>query len=279
MSDQLKMICPICGNSLAKKDKSFVCPQKHSFDIARQGYVNLLPVQNKHSLVPGDAKEMLIARRQFLNRGYYRPICDDVIGMMKKYSSAEKPVLADIGCGEGYYTAAFEKDSGAECIGVDIAKDAARMACARSKSILWTVATASHLPIESGSADIVTAVFSLYMNDEYARILRNGGIVIEVTAGSEHLKELKAMIYDEVFEQHKCPSPHGPQFEEIAKLDRNFQIGLEKEEMKELLMMTPHAYRMKKERMEILDSTESCQLTVNYIIRVLRKNEKRKNDE
>ena len=133
--------------------------------------------------------------------------------------------------------------------------------------------------MESGSADIVTAIFSLYMNDEYARILKNGGIVIEVTAGSDHLKELKEMIYDEVFEQHKCPSPHGMQFEEIAKLNRDFQIKLDKEELKELLLMTPHVHRMKKERIEILDKTESCTLTVNYIIRVLRKNEERNSNE
>ncbi len=279
MSEKIRMICPVCGSSLTKKDKSFVCPSRHSFDIARQGYVNLLPVQNKHSLAPGDAKDMLQARRRFLDKEYYRPICDDVIGMMKQYTSRNDPVLVDIGCGEGYYTAAFEKYGGAECIGVDIAKDAARMACARSKSILWTVATASHLPVESGSADIVTAIFSLYMNDEYARILKNGGIVIEVTAGSDHLKELKEMIYDEVFEQHKCPSPHGMQFEEIAKLNRDFQIKLDKEELKELLLMTPHVHRMKKERIEILDKTESCTLTVNYIIRVLRKNEERNSNE
>ena len=87
------------------------------------------------------------------------------------------------------------------------------------------------------------------------------------------------MIYDEVFEQHKCPSPHGMQFEEIAKLNRDFQIKLDKEELKELLLMTPHVHRMKKERIEILDKTESCTLTVNYIIRVLRKNEERNSNE
>ncbi|MBR2175503.1 MAG: methyltransferase domain-containing protein [Clostridia bacterium] len=271
MFEGFKMICPVCGERLTEKNRSLICPKRHSFDRARQGYVNLLPVQNKHSLAPGDAKDMLEARRAFLDRGYYQPICRDVCDMIKKYSPSVSPIVVDIGCGEGYYTAAFEKNCSAYCIGVDIAKEAARMACARSKSILWTVATASHIPVESGSADAVTAVFSLFVNDEYARILKKGGIFVEVTAGSEHLKELKKLIYEEVFEQHKHPCAGGKQFQEVSLLEKRFVFELDNTELKELLAMTPHSRRMKKERLERLYETERLSLTANYFVRVLQK--------
>lgn len=266
---EIKLICPICTQRLYQNEKSCICEKNHSFDIARQGYVNLLPVQNKHSLSPGDTKAMLAARRSFLGKGFYEPIRNAVTDRIRYYT--KNPVLVDIGCGEGYYTAAFEKICGAKCIGIDIAKDAARMACAESKSILWAVATASHLPIESGSADIVTAIFSLYMNDEYARVLRSGGIVIEVTAGSKHLTELKQLIYDEVFDQHKSPAEYGGQFEQLEISDETFEFELNNSELKELLMMTPHAHRIKKEKSNALETVDRLRLTANYIIRVLRK--------
>ena len=66
----MELICPICGEQLHIRDKSCLCPNRHSFDIARQGYVNLLTVQQKHSLNPGDTREQVLSRRTFLEAGY-----------------------------------------------------------------------------------------------------------------------------------------------------------------------------------------------------------------
>ncbi len=271
MTDQLKLICPICGESLELKNKSVVCANHHSFDFARQGYVNLLPVQNKHSMAPGDTKEMLLARRNFLDSGHYAPICYSVAKAVNRYSAAKKPLLVDVGCGEGYYTAQFEQLCSAECVGIDIAKDGVRMSCSRSKNILWLVATASHLPLEDNSVDAVTAMFSLLLQEEYARLLKKGGIVVEVTVGSKHLVELKEIIYDEVFEQHKHPEPCKEWFEELECTEHSYQITLNNEQLRNLLMMTPHFWRIHKERREKLEQTESLTLTVNYFVRVLKK--------
>ncbi len=270
-TETITLICPVCGSRLEHTEKSYICKKRHSFDIARQGYVNLLPVQNKHSLSPGDTKAMLTARRDFLNQGYYEPICRDIIDRIRHFSTAKPPVLADIGSGEGYYTAAMKNACHAVCIGIDIAKEASRMSCGRDKEIVWAVATASHLPLEDASADIVTAVFSLFLNDEYARVLRSGGLVAEVTAGSDHLRELKAVIYDEVFQQHKQPAAFGSQFELLQMEDRRFTICLDSPQLQQLLAMTPHIHRISKEQSERLLHIQSLTLTVNYIIRILRK--------
>lgn len=271
MNNNFNLICPICSSSLTENNKSLVCENRHSFDIARQGYINLLPVQNKHSLNPGDTKEMLIARRNFLDGNKYLPICQSVVDAIKKYIAVPSPILVDIGCGEGYYTSAFERECNARCIGIDISKDGVKMACSRSKNAVWLVATASQLPIADNSADIVTAMFSLLMQDEYARILKKGGYVIEVTVGTNHLIELKEIIYDEIFEQHKHPSKCNEKFDEIVCEEHSNKISLDNFELKNLLLMTPHFWRIHKEKREKLEALEYLALTVDYWVRVLRK--------
>lgn len=270
LNGRIKLVCPICTERLTEKETCFVCTNRHSFDKARQGYVNLLPVQNKHSRNPGDTKEMLTARREFLNLNEYFPICESVVGAVRKYG-AKNPVLVDIGCGEGYYTAAFERECEAVCIGADISKEGVKMACSRSKNILWLVATASKLPVCDESADCVTAMFSLMLTDEYARILKKGGCVIEVTVGSQHLTELKSIIYDEVFEQHKYPSPCGEKFIEAECTEHKYNITLHNDELKNLLRMTPHFWRIHKEKREQLETVEELTLTIHYWLRVLIK--------
>ncbi len=271
MKDTFKLICPVCSKRLYPSGNSLICDKKHSYDIARQGYVNLLPVQNKKSLAPGDSKDMLAARRSFLNTGKYRPVCDNVIRAVNRYKPCDAPVLVDVGSGEGYYTSHLQNACGADCIGIDIAKDAAKMACSRSKDILWLVATASHLPVESGSADVVCALFSLFLPQEYARILRRGGCAAEVSAGTEHLIELKRIIYDDVFEQHKHPAPCGDAFEEAECSEYRFGITLNREELHDLLLMTPHTRRINAAQRQRLEALDSLALTVHYWLRVMIK--------
>lgn len=272
MKNKISYICPICGGFLSKIEKSLVCGNNHSFDIARQGYVNLLPVGQKHSLHPGDDKEMLNARREFLNSGLYEPIAEKVTAKIcELLSGMVSPVILDVGCGEGYYTRKI-KDSiyGAICAGVDISKDAARMACSRGKDIEYSVATASHLPFETGSADLITAMFSLVCEDEFARVLRNGGYIVEVTAATEHLIELKRVIYDEVFPQDKHPAPCGEHFKEISCDNYSFKITVDKSLLSSLLTMTPHIRRINPEHSKRLKELESLDLTVSYWLTVRR---------
>lgn len=266
------LICPICREPLLQSGGSLVCSRRHTYDIARQGYVNLLPVQQKHSLVPGDTHEMLTARRAFLNREHYAQICNDVTSAIDKYSNCCGTII-DIGCGEGYYTSKFaQKYPYTAVIGADISKTAVKMACARSIDISWITATASHLPIADSSADIITAMFSLVCEEEFARVLRHGGIVVEVTAGTNHLIELKHIIYDNVFEQHKSPKPTQGFLNEISCELRSFKLTLDNTQLVNLLEMTPHTLRIKPEKRAELEATPELELTVEYFVRILGKN-------
>lgn len=260
------LVCPLCGKELFLEGKSYKCSNNHCFDMARQGYVNLLPVQNKHSLHPGDTKEMLEARRRFLESGKYLPLCNALKETAKKYCCAEEPVIVDVGCGEGYYTRALaDSFENSKTLGIDIAKDGVRMACSRGKDITWAVATASHLPVAGGSADIVTAVFSLFMDGEYSRILKKGGIAIEINAATEHLMEMKEIIYDDVFPQNKRPSSHGEGlFKRLSSEKYSFRFHVDGSELKDLLYMTPHLNRIKEENKNKLLAMEGLDLTAAF---------------
>ena len=118
----MELLCPICGEVLTRQDRRYVCAKNHSFDIARQGHVNLLPVQNKRSLNPGDTAEQVVSRRAFLDGGFYAPIRDALCKLAKDHHCSG-PIL-DAGCGEGYYSAELAKILDADLLGLDISKEA-----------------------------------------------------------------------------------------------------------------------------------------------------------
>ena len=126
--------CPLCHAPLTHSDKSYTCPQGHQFDMAKEGYVNLLPVQHKRSRDPGDSAEMMQARRAFLDAGHYLPLRETVAQMLNDILPGSATAMLDIGCGEGYYTARFAgiaREKGALTFGLDVSKVAIRAAAKR----------------------------------------------------------------------------------------------------------------------------------------------------
>ena len=138
--------CPLCQQALLLVDKSYRCENKHSFDQAKQGYVNLLPVQFKHSKEPGDNKAMVQARRAFLDKGYYQPLIDSMLALYEKYGDKTAAVF-DAGCGEGFYTHQHKTELN-KVYGVDIAKETVKIAAKRYQDCFFSVATLSDLPFK-----------------------------------------------------------------------------------------------------------------------------------
>ena len=178
----MDLLCPICGAPLAKGEKALVCPGHHSFDIARQGYVNLLPVQQKHSQDPGDTREQVLSRRAFLDTGTYAPILEALIDAAREYGTSGE--LLDVGCGEGYYCAGLSQALGLPLTGVDISKEAVRAAAARYKGPNWLCATAAHLPVGDESVGLLTSLFALTLPEEFLRVLSPGGLYIQVVGST-----------------------------------------------------------------------------------------------
>ena len=263
------LFCPICGKLLTKQERAWVCEDRHSFDIARQGYVNLLPVQQKHSKNPGDTREQVLARRSFLEVGFYSPICDALIDAAKSLGLTG-PIL-DVGCGEGYYCSRLAEALNAELIGLDISKEAVRCAAAKYKDAQWLCATAAHIPAADESVGLLTSLFALTLPGEYHRVLKQGGLYFQVLAAEDHLLGLKAIIYDHLTHKEKDSAPEIPGFARLESIPVRFDFTVEGEQIQNLFAMTPHLFRIGKEGAERLRRTETLSDTASCVLNIYRR--------
>ena len=265
----MELVCPVCGEKLNKLDRSYICPNRHSFDIARQGYVNLLTVQQKHSLNPGDTREQVLSRRTFLEAGYYSPILNTLIEAATEFGITG-PIL-DVGCGEGYYSAQLADALRAELVGFDISKEAVRCAAAKYKGPTWLTATAAHIPVSDGSVELVTSLFALTLPGEFARVLKDGGNYFQVLACQDHLLGLKSIIYPELKLKEKDSVPELPGFELVKSIPIRFTFTVEGEQIQNLFSMTPHVFRIGKEGAQRLKNTKKLTDTASCVLNVYRK--------
>jgi 23S rRNA (guanine745-N1)-methyltransferase len=191
--------CPVCREplSLTGDGRRWECSSGHSFDVAREGYVNLLLRQHSRSRQPGDSPEMISARRRFLATGAYDPMS---AALAETIARRDPVTVLDVGCGEGRHT----RFIAAPLIqGVDIAKTAVA-AAARSHGAGWyAVASAADLPVPDASIDAAMVVFSPAIPDELARVVRPGGAVVIAHPGPAHLEKLRALVYPDA-------RPHAP---------------------------------------------------------------------
>ena len=265
----MNLLCPICGDQLNSEGKRYVCAQNHSFDMARQGYVNLLAVQQKHSLNPGDTREQVLSRREFLEAGYYAPIADTLIETAKELGISGQ--ILDVGCGEGYYSARLADALEASLTGLDISKEAVRCAAAKYKGKQWLCATAAHIPVEDGCVDLLTSLFALTLPEEFRRVLKPGGYYFQVLAAEDHLLGLKGIIYDTLTFKEKDTVPELTGFERVKSVPIRFAFTVEGQQVQNLFSMTPHVFRIGKEGAERLRQTEVLTDTASCVLNVFRR--------
>lgn len=258
--------CPLCAQPLRREEKRYVCPQGHSFDIARQGYVNLLTVQQKHSLDPGDTRQQVLSRRAFLQSGFYAPISEALNQAALDYNAQGE--ILDVGCGEGYYSARLAAALGAPLTGLDISKEAVRCAAGQYKAYAWLCATAAHIPVPDGSVGTLSSLFALTLPGEFRRVLRKNGLFLQVLAAEDHLLGLKSIVYDVLTHKQKDTAPALPGFALLESRQIRFDFTAEGEQIQRLFAMTPHLFRIGKAGAQrlaeatVLRDTASCVLNV-----------------
>lgn len=265
----MELLCPICREPLQQIGRSWRCAGNHSFDIARQGYVNLLTVQQKHSLNPGDTRQQVLARRSFLDGGFYAPIADALCDLTREHNCFG-PIL-DVGCGEGYYSTRLAAALDAPLIGLDISKEAVRCAAGRYKDALWLCATATQLPVPEQSIGLVTSLFSITAAEAFHKVLKPEGALIQVLAQPDHLLGLKSVIYPKLLQKPKETTPEIPGFSLAESVPIRFSFTVEGEQVQNLLSMTPHVYRISKEGAARLAATERLTDTASAVLNVFAK--------
>ena len=235
--------CPVCDEILHRDNNSYKCINNHCFDIARQGYVNLLLSQKSSAKRHGDDSLMVNSRRDFLNKGYYAKLKDEITDIIGCY--AEKPcVIADLGCGECYYTDFIQKSfPDAEIYGIDISKQALISASKRNKNISLAVASTTDIPLADCSCDIVVSVFAPVNYSEITRILSDKGIYIKVFPLEKHLYGLKKEIYDKPY-FNEITEDFCEQLKTVDNRKIKYKIVLDNnEDIMNLFRMTPYYYK------------------------------------
>ena len=288
--EQPQFVCPYCQSPLIVGAKTWLCDgslndkeTKHPFDVARQGYVNLLPVQNKKSKEPGDSAQSIEARHRFLSQGFYQPLQQLIAKLISAESEASTQsntqTWLDVGCGEGYYTGAIAEalattETNNPClIALDISKPAVATTArvAKQEQQLWyqfkadqstakntviypMVASASHLPLVDSSIDGISTIFSPILPEEFARVLKSEGRLIIAKPDAGHLQSMREALFDEVrpHDSDKFLEELTPYFNQVATHQVTADLRLSADALADLMTMTPYSYRARAEKREAL---------------------------
>lgn len=247
----MHFICPLCRQPLVTTASGVGCANRHHFDRAKEGYLNLLPVQHKNSREPGDAKTQLRARRDFLAAGFFAPL----IAPLCQLIPADTQTLLDIGCGEGYFTHAMHQHLSASALvyGIDIAREGIKLAAKKYQG-RYAVASSFSLPLADQSMQVVTRIYAPDCDAELERVLAPDGQVIIVAPAENHLLGLRKMIYQDVRPHRPPPAPQD--FVELGNRRVSFPLAIPAGAMTEaLLQMTPFSWRLSATLREQLIAT------------------------
>ncbi len=277
------LACPIDGLPIAAQGTVRRCAAGHSYDMAREGYCNLLVVQHKSSRDPGDGKDKIAARRRFLEAGHYEPIAARTFEVARDCMAAAAGggpfSVFDAGCGEGYYldrlarSAAASPDSATLALaGIDVSKWAIKSAARRAVPVTWLVANNRNPPFLPASVDLIACLFGFPVWEGFKGVQKPGGHVLLVEPGADHLIELRQIIYPAV---NRSPPPPLAAAEATGyRLKREeglrYTVTLAGTGMiQDLLAMTPHAHRVPQDRRNALAELDTLTVTVDVAFRLL----------
>lgn len=273
--------CPVCNLSLFKDNSAYKCEKNHSFDISSKGYTNMLLANQRHSINPGDSKEMILSRVRFLDLDYYAFLRKTILETILKYSTiTDEFTFCDLACGEGYYTnfihSNLQKLANVSSVGVDISKYAIIEACKKVRAnkldnIEYFIGNLMNLPFNDESFSFMLNCFALLDEKEFNRVLKTNGYFIRVLPDADHLLGIKEVLYEKVLlNVMKEKDING--FKLIDEIHIKDDITLKnKQEIYDLFTMTPYYYKTSKKSIEKLLQLDSLNTRVSFVLLVYQK--------
>ncbi|MEB4590796.1 methyltransferase domain-containing protein [Candidatus Thiothrix sp. Deng01] len=273
--------CPVCEQPLQRVENSLVCANQHSFDRAKEGYVNLLLANKKKSADPGDNREMLESRRCFLQQGYYAPLAEGIANAVTQYyadriEQGDVLTLLDAGCGEGYYLARLIAllPGTVQGYGTDISRTAMRMAARQYSGMQFAVASSFDLPVADAAVDVLLRVFAPAADGEIVRVLRGGGLYLWAYPGPRHLFELRQLVYDDPklhsVDESKIPQGQGLTLHDTLNIRYALKLP-DQASVAALLAMTPYFWSASADKQAHCQQLQSLDVTVDFQVAVMVK--------
>ncbi len=254
------LICPVCGKALVFEWRSAGCSAGHSFDIAKEGYVNLLRTNRPGDAI-GDDKFAARARRDFLNKGYYGVLQR---ALRERFADREGSLL-DICCGEGYYTAALAENPNLQVYGFDISREMVRLAAKRGRGTYF-VANLAAIPVAAESMDFATHLFAPFQEEAFCRVLKTGGRLCTVIPGRRHLWGLKQTLYETPYENdEKLPETEKLQLISVEKVSDTILLSTP-EDIGAVFRMTPYYFHTSPGDKQKLAGLEQLETPVEFVI-------------
>lgn len=247
------LVCPVCGAALIKEEKRFVCKNGHSFDIAKEGYVNLL---TGNRVGGGDNPAMVEARRRFLGDDFYKCLGDALRPLV--YGT-----VLDACCGEGYFTQAVAERAD-DAFAFDLSKDAVRRAAKKIKNTTFFVGNIADIPVADGSVDVLTHIFAP-MHEECARTLKDDGLLLQVVPGKRHLWQMKKALYENPYENDNA-SNLPPCFRIIGEVRVADKITVPQKRLGDLIKMTPYGYKTSEDATKRFLDLPHLETEIEFII-------------
>lgn len=254
------LICPVCGQHLHKEYTSMRCSNGHCYDLAKEGYVNLLRTSKSGDLI-GDDKYSARSRRDFLNKGYFAPLKETLCRM---FADRQGTVL-DICCGEGYYTSALGANPKLRIYGFDISREMVRLASKRGNAFYF-VANMSAIPLEADSMDYAVHLFAPFHELSFARVLKPGGRLYTVVPGRLHMWGLKQALYDTPYENdEKLPEISLLRLVGTQKVTAKIVLSCQ-EDIQAVFRMTPYYFHTSRNDQEKLLQYGTMETPVEFVI-------------
>jgi len=272
------ILCPVCNSILHSKNKISTCENNHSFDHAKEGYLNLLLSNKKHSKKPGDSVEMITARRDFLTSGVYDKLIPLLNTKISEHLSGKDSCnILDSGCGDGYFTRSIanfaDNFNNLNCYGVDISKPAIKIAAKMDTNASYIISNAMQkMPFLDNSIDIILSILAPRNIEEFNRIITKDGILLIGIPGEFHLIELRSLLMKNNISFNKKSqniiAKFAPKFTLKKSEEVNYKITLSNKQLRNLIHMTPMYWKSTPSAINNALALERLSITVNFSLLV-----------
>ncbi|SDN09578.1 23S rRNA (guanine745-N1)-methyltransferase [Fictibacillus solisalsi] len=268
--------CPICHSTMKViQSKSLICSKHHTFDFAKQGYINF----TSHSIKTKYGKELFEARRKLITEGsFYKPLSHAIAKVINEHVGEKKETITilDTGCGEGSHlsticdTVSSDFFKSVVGVGIDLSKEGILSASKNYSDKIWAVADLANTPYKDKQFDVILNILSPSNYVEFNRLLKSDGLLIKIVPQNGYLKELREYLF------HKPEKQSYSNAETVERFNENFQLAdsfrlsytlnLNKSLIQLLVQMTPLTWTATEQRVKSFLNKDSAQITVDLEI-------------